>query len=145
MVYGGDLPSEQPIRIIRYANKVPLLYQPGSCAISQAVFDLDWRPYGLEQKQGKGQPYGPAIILIHVYGPRLPYTSESKEAISPVDEISEEVKAAIKQEMRFLKSFGNRREKMKKVAEKFNLFRRLIPEIATKCSAILGKSVPDIN
>ncbi|MHB8361106.1 MAG: DNA topoisomerase VI subunit B, partial [Thermoplasmataceae archaeon] len=145
MVYGGDLPSEQPIRIIRYANKVPLLYQPGSCAISQAVFDLDWRPYGLEQKQGKGQPYGPAIILIHVYGPRLPYTSESKEAISPVNEISEEVKAAIRQEMRLLKSFGNRKEKMKKVAEKFNLFRRLIPEIAAKCSVILGKSVPDIN
>lgn len=145
MVYGGDLPGDQAIRIIRYANKVPLLYQPGSCAITQSVFDLDWRTYGLDQKQGKGQPYGPAIILVHVYGPRLPYTSESKEAISAVEVITDEIKAAIKQEMRMLKTFGNRKEKMKKVAERFNLFRRLIPEIAVKCSAILGKETPDIN
>ena len=145
MVYGGYLPGDQPVRIIRFANKVPLLYQPGSCAITQSVFDLDWRTYGLEQKQGKGQPYGPAIILVHVYGPRLPYTSESKEAISSVEIITDEIKAAIKQEMRMLKTFGNRKDKMKKVAEKFNLFRRLIPEIASKCSLILGKDVPDIN
>jgi DNA topoisomerase-6 subunit B len=145
MVYGGDLAAEQPARIIRYANKVPLLFQPGSCAITQAVSDLDWRQYGMEQKQGKGVPYGPAIILIHVFGPKIPYVSESKEAIAPISEIMEEIKSVLKSEMRQLRRFNNRQERNKKMGEKFKLVSKVIPEIARKCSEILKVDVPDYN
>ncbi|MHB1439592.1 MAG: DNA topoisomerase VI subunit B [Cuniculiplasma sp.] len=145
MVYGGDLPADQPARIIRYANKVPLLFQPGSCAITQAVSELDWRQYGMEQKQGKGVPYGPAIILVHVYGPKIPYVSESKEAIAPIGEIVEEIKSVLKSEMRQLRRFNNRIERNKKMGEKFRLVSKIIPEIAKKSSEILNLEMPDYN
>ena len=143
MVYGGELPSDQPARIIRYANKVPLLFQAGSCAITEAISETDWRQYGMEQKQGKGVPYGPAIILVHVFGPKIPYVSESKEAIAPVSEIVEEIKSVLKSEMRQLRRFNNRIERNKKMGEKFRLVSKIIPEIARKSSEILKLEIPD--
>jgi DNA topoisomerase VI, subunit B len=143
MVYGGDLPSDQSVRILRFANKVPLLFQPGACAITQAVSSLDWRQYGMEQRQGKGVPYGPAIILIHVFGPKIPYISESKEAIAPVDEIVNEIQKVLKTEMRQLRRFNNRLERNRKMGEKFKLVSLIIPKIAEKSSTILKREIPD--
>src|SRR5207245_1282991 len=52
IVYGGDLLPDQPIEVLRFANRVPLLYQAGGCALTQAVANVDWRRYGLEQRGG---------------------------------------------------------------------------------------------
>ena len=32
----------------------------------KAIGEVDWRRYGLEQRGGKGIPFGPAIILVHI-------------------------------------------------------------------------------
>jgi DNA topoisomerase-6 subunit B len=32
---------------MRFANKVPLLYQQGDCAITKAVMAVDWKRYGI--------------------------------------------------------------------------------------------------
>jgi len=144
-VYGGDLPVDQQIRIVRYANKVPLLYQAGACAITRAVQETDWRPYGLEQRGGNGTPYGPLILLVHVYGVRIPYTSESKEAVAPVPKILEEIKAALRTAGRELKRYHQKSLKRKKAYEKFNLVGVMLPEIARKSASLLGRSVPDID
>ena len=145
LVYGGDLKSDDPVRVVRFANKVPLLYQAGACAITRAIQEMDWRPYGLDQKSGQGMPYGPAIIFVHVYGIRIPFTSESKEAIASVDEISGEITMALKSLGRSVKSFLGKKEKRKKVYEKFRLVNQLIPEIGRKSSVILGREVPDLH
>lgn len=139
LVFGGDLPQDEPVRIVRYANKVPLLYQPGACATTKAVSEIDWRSYGLDQRSGTGVPFGPMILFIHVFGIRIPYTSESKEAIAPVTEISEEIKAALKTAGRSIKSFLNKREKRKKISEKFRLVSTILPEISEKASSITGE------
>ena len=145
MVYGGELPVDQAVRILRFANKVPLLFQAGSCAITEAISGLDWRQYGMEQKQGKGVPYGPAIILIHVFGPKILYVSESKEAIAPISEIVEEIQKVLKSEMRQLRRFNSRIERNKKMGEKFRLVSMIIPKIAEKSSSILQLEVPSYS
>ena len=50
MVYGGNLPKDQPVQILRFANRVPLLYQAGGCAITKAIQVINWRNYGVEQR-----------------------------------------------------------------------------------------------
>lgn len=139
LVFGGDLPHDESIRIVRYSNKVPLLYQPGACATSKAVSDLDWRSYGLDQRNGTGIPFGPMILFIHVLGIRIPYTSESKEAVAPVEEIVNEIKAALKSAGRTVRSFLNKRERRKKISEKFRLVSTILPEISDKCASIAGE------
>ena len=91
--YGGDIPSDGPVQILRFANRVPLLYQQGACAITKAVSDMDWRRYGLEQRGGKGIPFGPAIILVHVASTKVPFTSEGKEAVASFPEPSRQTGA----------------------------------------------------
>ena len=145
MVYGGDLKSDEPVRIVRFANKVPLLYQPGACAITRAISEMDWRPYGLDQKSGQGIPFGPAIIFVHVYGIRIPFTSESKEAIASVDEITQEITMALKSLGRSVRAFLAKKEKRKKVLEKFRLVNLLIPEIGKKSAKIVGKDVRNLD
>jgi len=145
IVYGGELPPDQPVTIMRYANRVPLLYQQGACAISQAVENIDWRRYGLEQRGGKGIPFGPAVILVHVLSTKLPFTSESKEAVAPIPTIMEEIDLALRNCARNLKSHLNKKETKTRAAVKFDIVTEILPRIAEKASKIAGKPVPDIS
>ncbi len=145
MVYGGDLPKDQPVRILRFANRVPLLYQQGADVITKAVSSVDWRRYGLEQRGGQGIPVGPAIILVHVASTRVPFTSEAKEAIAEVPEIRAEIELALKSLGRQLKMYRVKKERKKKLSEKFFIVSKLLPEIAKKSAEIVEKPVPKLE
>jgi len=144
IVYGGQLSKEDSVQIYRFANRVPLMYQQGACATTQAIEAVDWRRYGLEQRGGKGIPFGPAIIMVHVASTKIPFTSESKEAIANVPEIREEIELALKACARRLKTHLNKAERKSKTRVKFEIVQEIIPMIAHKSAKIVGKPVPDI-
>ncbi len=144
IVYGGQLSKEDPVQIYRFANRVPLMYQQGACATTQGIENVDWRRYGLEQRGGKGIPFGPAIILVHVASTKIPFTSESKEAVANVPEIREEIELALKACARKLKTHLNKAEMKSKARVKFEIVQEIIPMIAQKSAKIVGKPVPDI-
>ena len=102
VVYGGSLPKDKQVNILRFANRVPLLYQQGADGTTQALADVDWRRYGLEQRGGKGIPVGPGIVLIHIASTKVPFTSEAKEAIAPMEEIHKEIRLALQEAARGL-------------------------------------------
>jgi DNA topoisomerase-6 subunit B len=144
IVYGGELSKEDPVQILRFANRVPLMYQQGACATTQAVENVDWRRYGLEQRGGQGIPFGPAIIMIHVASTKIPFTSESKEAVANIPEIKEEIELALKACARRLKTHLNKAAKKGKARVKFEIVQDIIPMIAQKSAKIVGKPVPKI-
>ena len=88
--------KDEPARLLRFANRVPLLYQQSSCAITKAVIQTNWRGYGLHQPKG-ALPIAPMAILVHVASVWVPYTSESKEAIEPYPEILKEIKLGLQE------------------------------------------------
>ena len=88
--------KDEPVRLLRFANRVPLLYQQASCAITKAVTQTNWRGYGLHQPKG-ALPVAPMAILVHVASVWVPYTSESKEAIEPYPEILKEIKLGLQE------------------------------------------------
>ncbi len=145
MVYGGELPKDQPVKILRFANRVPLLYQQGACVITKAISSVDWRRYGLEQRGGQGIPVGPAIILVHVASTRVPFTSESKEAIADVPEIRNEIELSLKSLGRQLKMFMVKKARKSKLSEKFFLVTKILPEIARKSAEIVERPVPRLE
>ena len=145
MVYGGNLPKDQPVQVLRFANRVPLLYQAGGCAITKAVQGINWRTYGLEQKKGKGTPNGPAIILVHVASTNIPFTSEAKEAIADIEEIKKEIKLALRNNAKTLSRHLKKQKKRAKVSEKFDLVQKVLPAIAEKTSSVVGKPVPNLD
>lgn len=145
IVYGGDIPSDGQVNILRFANRVPLLYQQGACAITKAISDMDWRRYGLEQRGGKGIPYGPAIILVHVASTKVPFTSEGKEAIASYPEILGEVSAALRLCARNLKSHLNKLERRSKTHAKFEIVQEILPDLAKKSADYLGRPLPSLE
>jgi DNA topoisomerase VI subunit B len=145
IVYGGDIPSDSPVTILRFANRVPLLYQQGACAITKAVEAMDWRRYGLEQRGGKGIPFGPAIILVHIASTKVPFTSEGKEAVANLPEIQTEINLALRLCARNLKSHLNKMERKKKTHAKFEIVQELLPDMANKTAQMLNRPVPDLS
>ncbi len=145
LVYGGRLPKDKAVQIMRFANRVPLLYQQGGCIITSAISSIDWRRYGLDQPSGKGIPTGPAIFLAHISSTLIPFTSESKEAIADIPEIENEVKLAFRECARKVQKHINKKVKRKKTREKFELITKILPEIAKKSSHMLGQPVPSLE
>ncbi|RLF30702.1 MAG: DNA topoisomerase VI subunit B [Thermoplasmata archaeon] len=145
IVYGGNLPKDTPVKILRFANRVPLLYQQGDCVSTAAISSIDWRRYGLEQKGGKGIPAGPAIFLVHVASTHVPFTSESKEAVADIPEIENEIKLAFRECARKMQRHLTKKAKRAKTREKFDLITKILPELARKTSLILNKPVPPLD
>jgi DNA topoisomerase-6 subunit B len=145
LVYGGNLPKEEPVKLLRFANRVPLLYQQGGCVITKAISAIDWRRYGLNQSSGKGIPSGPAIFLAHVSSTQIPFTSESKEAIADIPELETEIKLAFRECARKVQQHINKKVRRKKTREKFDLISRILPEIAKKSANIVEKPVPNLD
>ena len=138
--YGGKLEAEGTATLMRFANRVPLLYQQGACAITNAVSQVNWRSYNLSQQ---GIPTGPVMILVHVASTNVPFTSESKDAVAAIDEIEKEIILVMQDLGRELKNFLSRRDKNKQEEERARAVCSLLPDIARKVSEIVEKPVPD--
>ncbi|MEZ5987569.1 MAG: DNA topoisomerase VI subunit B, partial [Planctomycetota bacterium] len=57
--------ADEPARLVRFANRVPLQYQQSACAISKAAISVNWRSYGLQQPRG-GMPIGAMVLVVHI-------------------------------------------------------------------------------
>ena len=145
IAYGGEIPAEGEIELLRFANRVPLVYQRGACATTDVVRSIGWRNYGLDQPGGSGMPNGPAVISIHVASTNVPFTSESKDALANVPAIEDEIELAVREAARELKSYLNKRRSMQQRREKRDVLGRILPEMADKVSEVTGRSRPDID
>jgi DNA topoisomerase-6 subunit B len=94
IAYGGDLPIDEPAEVLRFANRVPLQYQPKACAISESVYELNWKNYGLAQPRGS-LPIAPMAIFVHLASVWVPFTSEAKEAVAHYPEMLREITLAL--------------------------------------------------
>ncbi len=138
IAFGGDLPADESARVIRFANRVPLLFQQSACSSFKAVVETGWKNYNLQQPRGS-LPVGPLVIMIHMASVWVPFTSESKEAIADYDEIRKEMKLALMECGRKLGTYLNKRARMKREGERRDVFERYIGEIATALNAITGQ------
>ncbi len=141
--FGGQLPLDQAIQLFRYANRVPLLYQQSACAITEAVCDVDWKGYGLQQTRGQ-IPVGPAVIFVHMASVWVPFTSESKEAVAGYPEIEKEIRLGLQECGRRLQGFVNKRAHIAYEAHRRSLFDRYIPEVADAVASLTKVSKKEL-
>ncbi len=140
--YGIDAPADETIAVYRYANRVPLQYQQGACAITRSVTSVDWKKYGLQQPRG-ALPVGSMVLLVHVASVWVPFTSESKEAVAGYPEILREIKLALQDCGRRLGTYINRRRREADEAKKRGYIEKYIPQLALALQDILGFSDRD--
>ncbi|MBI5688029.1 MAG: DNA topoisomerase VI subunit B [Verrucomicrobia bacterium] len=134
---GEGQTSEEPIRLLRFANRVPLLYQQGACSITKAVIGVDWKNYGLSQPRGQ-LPMGPVTLFVHMASVWVPFTSESKEAIASYDEIIREVTLGLQELGRRLSVYLSRRRRDLEAQRKRDYMQLYVPHLALGLKQILS-------
>jgi len=137
IAFGGELPGDDSARVIRFANRVPLLFQQSACSSFKSVTETNWRNYDLQQPRAS-LPVGALVIMIHTASVWVPFTSESKEAIADYDEIRKEMKLALMECGRKLGTYLRKRAKMRREGERRDVFERYIGEITKAVTFING-------
>ncbi len=142
LAYGGTQPKDKPAKLMRFANRVPLLYQQGACGITKGVTGTNWKSYGLQQS-GSNLPVGPLTIVVHIASVWVPFTSESKEAIAHYEDIIKEVKLALQEAGRALGSYVKKKHRVGLELKKRGHIERYIPKLAEAMQDILGTGEAD--
>lgn len=132
-----NLHNSQSMNVLRYANRVPLQFQAGGCAITQTIMATNWRSYGLSQSRGQ-LPRSQVTIMVHVASVWVPFTSESKEAVAAYPEIQKELRLGLQAVGRKLGMYLRRRKKVKHESERRTVFLRYLGEVATAVHTING-------
>jgi DNA topoisomerase-6 subunit B len=132
----NELGAEEPVRVLRFANKVPMLYMSGACAIKKAVVGMNWKNYHLPQPSGS-LPLGPMVLLVHIASVWVPFTSESKEAIAHYPEIIREITFALQECGRQLAVYLSRRRRQAELERKKNYIELYLPHLALGLKQIL--------
>ena len=140
LAYGGsEQEADAPARVLRMANRVPLLYQQGGCCAYQSAAQTNWRNYSLSQPRGS-LPVGPLTIVVHMASVWVPFTSESKEAIASYPEIEEQMVKALQDCGRKLKIYLSRRRRETDEQRKHDYISTYIPHIGIGLRELLGFS-----
>lgn len=120
---------------MRYANRVPLLFDSGACAISEAVKTVDWNRYGLKDFQSQ-QPVTVLVNFVSVY---VPYTGAGKLAITAEDEIVSEIRMALMDAARAVGSYLSGLRKVEDQERRRKIFFKYIAEVAESLHDVTGK------
>lgn len=139
LAYGGNIKSDGSVNLMRFANKVPLLYQQGACAVTESVQKNSWKSYGLQQS-GSNLPQGPCVILLHIASVWVPFTSEAKEAIAHYPEIIKEIKLALQELGRNLHKYVAKKRRVSDELKKRGYIEKYIPSIAEALKEIINFS-----
>jgi DNA topoisomerase-6 subunit B len=129
LLYSSSLPNDQSINLIRYANKIPMLYQQSECAIYKAVTNTQWRRYGLSHSPGS-LPTGPVILLVHIASVWVPFISEGKQAIASYPDIIKEIKLALLDVGRRLSRFLSAQQRKYARERRIKIFTKYGIEVA---------------
>ncbi len=131
IAYGGKI-SSRGMKVYRFANRIPLLYDEGSDVVLKVVNDTDWSRYKI-----KGDP--PLVIVSHICSTRVPYKTVGKENVADRPEIERELKLALLSLSRKLSSFMSKRGQAEAAIKRKNLYSKYIPLIAQFCTELAGK------
>ncbi|MBI5367601.1 MAG: DNA topoisomerase VI subunit B [Planctomycetes bacterium] len=137
IAYGGEMPQDELVRVLRYANRVPLLYQQSACATTEGVLSIDWKSYGLAQSRG-ALPAGPAVLLVHMASVWVPFTSESKEAVADYPEIEKEIKLALQECGRKLASHIRKKQHLAYEIKRRSIFLAYAGVLAESLEGLCG-------
>ena len=131
--------GEDSVTVYRFANRVPLQYQQGACAMTKAVSGTDRKSYQMQQPRG-ALPVGPMVLMIHIASVWVPFTSESKEAIAHYPEIIKELKLALQECGRQVATHIRKKKRAEDENKKRAYIEKYIPQVAIGLQQILGLS-----
>lgn len=113
------------MEIMRFANRVPLLFDSGGCALTKAVQTVDWRRYGIKDLDS-----APLTVFIHILSVHIPYTGAGKQAVADEEEVMEELRLALMDAGRKIYRYVAMKKREEEKQQKRKLFTKYATEVA---------------
>lgn len=127
------------MRLFRYANRIPLLYDEGNDVAYRVLNEeIDWKRYHLTTDD-------PVTVITHICSTKVPYKTMGKEYVADRPEVEREIRNALRIVLRSLSIFINRKSRMEVVKKKQNIYRKYLPLIARFSSDLAERRIPDVN
>lgn len=128
---GRKVGEETKMEIMRFANRVPLLFDQGNCALTKSVQSIDWKRYDIKDPEN-----APITIFVNFISVHIPYTGAGKQAIADEEEVLEESRLALMQTGRKAGIYISHRRREAENQQKRQMFYKYIPEICRALSTI---------
>jgi DNA topoisomerase-6 subunit B len=118
--------------ILRFANRVPLLFDAGNCAITEAVKSIEWKRYNIDLEAQ------PVSIFVNLSSVHVPYSGVGKEAVAKEEEIIEEIKLAVMDAARGVKDYIRGKEHVKFESGRYRTTMRYAKQLADDLHSLTG-------
>lgn len=132
-----NMEADEPVQLLRFANRVPLQFDKSGCAITRAIESVNWKSYGLSQPKGS-LPLGPYVFAISLVSPFIKFKNASKETIDASDELVEELRRALMQAGQKLSRHIKREDKEADLERKLQHIEQFAPILVESLVRIVG-------
>ena len=142
IAYGGDcgrqVKDQRKAEILRFANRVPLTFDQGSCAITEALKSIDWKRYGIRDLDN-----APITLFVNIISTQIPYLSTGKQSVSPEPEIVHEIRQASMKLARKLQKHLRQKRAAKEKKMRSKIFEDFVPVILEEAAKLGEVEVPN--
>ena len=124
------------LRLLRFANRIPLLYDEGS--------DVSWKVINeeIDLKRYRVPSDSSLVLITHICSTKIPYKTVGKEYIADRPEVERELRNGIREVLRRLQLYLSRKGSMERQVKRMNIYGKYIPMIARFSASLYGKSRP---
>ena len=141
IAYGGGLVSaEKKGEVMRFANRVPMLFDGGGCAISETIKQIDWKRYDLKNFDEE-----PVAVIVNLISVHIPYTSAGKQAVSSEEDVVAEIRNAVMEAARNIQRYISGKKKASEMENKKKLLNRYISQLSTDLGDLSGTKSTEIK
>ena len=144
IAYGGKsgrvVGEQKRAEIMRFANRVPLTFDQGSCAITEALKSIDWKRYGIRDLEN-----APITVFVNIVSTNVPYLSTGKQSVAPEEEILHEVRQATMKIARSLQKYINAKRAAKEEEMRSKIFETYVPVILKEAALLAGRQIVPRN
>ena len=134
IAYGGGVATAgKKGEIMRFANRVPLPFDSSGCAITEAVKNMDWKRYDVKNFEEE-----PVVVLVNLVSVYVPYTGAGKQAISPEEDIIDEIRFATMEAARGVQRYLSGKRKIHELDNKRKVVTRYIDQLSGDMCDLAG-------
>ena len=126
------------INVIRFANRIPLVFEPGADVITKTANEIKWGNYKINNKEDK------VGVYVSIVSTKIPFKGTGKEYISnDVREIKDVVEKAIKACGTQLKAKIAKKQKEKDQASRRKELEKYIKGVCSSIFNVVKESAED--
>ncbi|VVC03035.1 Type 2 DNA topoisomerase 6 subunit B [Candidatus Bilamarchaeum dharawalense] len=141
IAYGGGVAAAgKRGEVMRFANRVPLLFDSSGCAISETIKTMDWKRYDIREFEEE-----PIAVLVNLVSVHVPYTSAGKQAIANEEDVMDEIKFAIMEASRGVQKYLSGKRRAHEIENKKKIVNRYVQQLSSDLAGLSGEKKDGIE